>query len=915
MPELPIAGAEPFRAENVRLPPPEDPGGDLGAIAKDALARSRETLRVWNEAGAGGGEIVAAYTSVVDRIVRWLYEAAVADFGRRNVRVNQRCAVLAEGGYGRAELNPGSDVDLLFLYHWKVNPFVESVAEKILYTLWDTGLRVGHSVRSVPECVRLAARDLKVKTALLDTRFLCGDLVLFGEFDRAMKRDILPKNQDRFFQDKIAESEARHESYGGSVYLLEPQIKEGEGGLRDLHTALWMARVKYKIENLRQLVQKGVVNERELAGVLEARDFLWRVRNTLHFLSNGHQDQLTFEYQERVAAILGYRDRDERRAVEAFLQDVYTHADRVHRFAALIQDRCLEKAQPYRRFGRPFGREIRPGVRILDREISIEDPERIEEEPVELIRLYLEAQRHGVSLSSRTRGALQRLAPLLDERRDSPEIVGAFLEILRGPSRVVETLREMHASGVLGHLVPEFGALYRTVIRDLHHIYTVDEHTLRGVAELERLHQGHYRESCPLLTQVIHQIDRLEVLYLAMLLHDVGKGHGQGHSERGAHLALAAAARMGLHPDDARQIADLVRHHLLMSHIAQRRDLQDDRVIVEFARQIGSIEVLNKLYVMTFADMRSVAPTVWNNWRDLELGELYMRALEVLEQGEFVAEEPEARAERVKQRLREELGVREPALAGPLEDMLTTMPASYFLTTPGERFAHHVRLLRDFRRDTPTLLASVRHFPEREFSEFTVCTRDRPGLFSMIAGALAAQRINILGAVITTSEDGVALDVFRVSHGPHGRVLEDERWQRVRESLEKVISGEIDVGQLVARSRRGALLEKKVLPSIASEVTVDNEDSERYTLFEISTRDEIGLLYTITQGIRALGCRIHIAKISTVLDHVYDVFYVSDLEGRKITDPAKLEEIRAGLEARLAGAGGPPGESVAAASR
>ncbi|MGH7858619.1 MAG: nucleotidyltransferase domain-containing protein, partial [Candidatus Binatia bacterium] len=411
------------------------------------------------------GEIVAAYTEVVDRMVRYLYEAASADFARRNVRLSQKCAVLAQGGYGRGELNPGSDVDLLFLYSWKVNPFVESVTEKILYCLWDTGLQVGHAVRSVSECVRLAAKDFKVKTALLDTRFLCGDLVLYGEFDRAMKNEVLKKSADRFFDEKVAESIERHQRYGDSVYLLEPHIKEGEGGLRDLHTALWMARVKYKIDALPEIVQKGVVSERELLGVLESRDFLWRVRNTLHFLANGHQDQLTFEYQEQVAKTLGYRDQGEQRAVERFLQDVYLHADKIRRFARLVVDRCVDKPVPYRRFGRPFGREIRPGVRILDREISLEGPEVVKEDPVNLVALFLESQRHGVPLSSRTRDLLRDLGPQLDGLRDSPPVIATFVEILRGRARVAETLRDMHQVGVLDHLVPEFGQLRFMVIR------------------------------------------------------------------------------------------------------------------------------------------------------------------------------------------------------------------------------------------------------------------------------------------------------------------------------------------------------------------------------------------------------------------------------------------------------------------
>ncbi|MGH7898376.1 MAG: bifunctional uridylyltransferase/uridylyl-removing protein GlnD, partial [Candidatus Binatia bacterium] len=585
----------------------------------------------------------------------------------------------------------------------------------------------------------------------------------------------IKRNPDRFFQQKIAESEERHQQYGGSVYLLEPHIKEGEGGLRDLHSAQWMSRVKFKVITLREIVQKGMLAESELEAVLESRDFLLRVRNTLHFLAGSHQDQLTFEYQERVAATLGYRDADERRAVERFMRDYYLHAARIHRFETLVAGRCLERANPYRRLSRIFSRKIRPGVRIFAGEIVIDDP-KILDDPAGVVSVFRESQRHGVELSTRTRSQLGHLVLKLEAARESPDVVQAFLEILRGPTRIYSTLRAMHDVGVLGQLLPEFEQLRCMVIRDFYHIYTVDEHTLRAIMELENLAAGEHRAACPLLTQVMHDVDRPEVVYLAMLLHDIGKGHGHGHSDRGARLAEKVAERMGFHSDDVRQVELLVRHHLLMSHVAQHRDLQDDRVIIDFANHVGSVEVLKKLYVMTFADMRAVAPKVWNNWRDLLLGELYMRTLELFEKGEFAEEAREARIERTKERVRRSLAAGGEALRAWLDPFVQSMPDSYFLTTPEQSFEHHLTLLRDFRdgqqRGDGLVVSSIRHFPEREFSEFTVCAADRPGLFSMIAGVLAASGMNILGAQITTSKDGVALDVFRLSHDPDRRVLE-----------------------------------------------------------------------------------------------------------------------------------------------
>jgi [protein-PII] uridylyltransferase len=887
-----------FSLDEIAFPRPDGRQDDLGLVAKAVVQRARTRLEDWNAAGASGAQVVTAFTEVMDRTVGFLHAAAVADFSRRNARVNQKCAVLAQGGYGRGELNPFSDVDLLFLYPWKVNPFVESVAEKILYSLWDTGLQVGHAVRSVPECARLAARDFKVKTALLDARFLCGDSELAMDFDRIVETDIVRRNPDRFLKEAVAQTAERHRQYGSSVFLLEPHVKEGEGGLRDLHGALWMARVKFKVRSLREIVQKGVVPQSELDLVLASQDFLWKVRNTLHFLTASHHDQLTFEHQERVAATLGYHDADERRAVEEFLRDYYLHAARIRRFGQLVTDRCLETNRSYHRIGRIFSRRIRPGLRIQGGEIVIDDPT-ILQDPANAVGVFVESQRHGVEIGSRARELLVGTAPAIEAARPEPSVVQGFLEVLRGRARIAPTLRTMHDIGVLGAIVPEFGQLRCMVIRDFYHIYTVDEHTLRGIMELEALGAGDQRASCPLLTQVMHEIERPQVLYLAMLLHDIGKGHGHGHSDRGARLAEGVARRMRFDDDEVAQVERLVRHHLLMSHVAQHRDLHDDRVIVDFAKHVGSVEVLKKLYVMTFADMRSVAPNVWNNWRDLLLGELYMRALELFEKGELLEEAREARVERVKDRLRRALADREP-LQNAVEHTLATMPGSYFLTTPEQSFPHHVELLHDFRNGGGALVTSIRHFPDREFSEFTVCAADRPGLFSMIAGVLAAHGMNIVGAQITTSQDGVALDVFRLSHAEStDRVLDEERWQRVRETLEGVLAGRVSVEQLVERSQRPTVLSRRTMPTIPTSVTFDLQDSDHYSLIEVSAQDQIGLLFTITNTLYRQGCLIHLAKISTVLHHVYDVFYVTDSSGRKIQDWRRMEELCEAVRARV----------------
>lgn len=892
--------------------PPLEPlgtGSDWGRTAREFLQAVKDRLRGHHQRGAAGDTIVQSYTAAMDRLLHGLFDAANAEYLERFSRLDQRCAVFAQGGYGRGELNPCSDIDLLFLYPNKRDPYIEHVAERMLYSLWDTGLTVGNAMRNVRECVRLAAQDLKVKTSLLDARFLCGDEALHAEFATAMEREVLKRNVARFFTEKLAENRERHARFGDSVYLLEPQLKEGEGGLRDLHTAMWMAKVKFKTNSVAELVRKGVITEREREELEAARDFLFRVRNALHFMSGKHQDQLTFEYQERIASELGFEGSATVKGVEAFMRTYYLHAATINRFADQIIDRCLERAQPYRLLGRFRSREIRPGVTVGEGVLSIRDVEVLRHDPCNLIALFGDAQRHNVKISNGTKRMLRANLDLLDDaQRRHRRTIAAFFDVLGGKQQVYDTLLDMHRVGVLGAFLPEFGALLCMVLHDVYHTYTVDEHSLRGVYELERLRAGTFKDSSPLLTQVVREIDRIEILFLALLLHDIGKGHGGGHSERGARIAADIAVRLQLNPDDTAQLLFLVEHHLLMSHLAQRRDIHDPRLIADFTKRVETLGNLKMLYLLTFADMRAVGPKIWNNWHDMLLGELYMRTLDVFEREAYVEDDYAQRVERVKQRV---AAAAIDVAAANVQRFLADMPDRYFLGTAEESIARHMQLVD--RMDGVPYLTEVKHFAERDFSEFTVVTRDRPGLFSMLTGILLAHGMNILAASINTSGSGLALDIFRISHGEHAEAMQrPARWERVQNSLGQVLSGHLDVETLVSAAQRPSILEKKFVPRVGTDIEIDNEVSDHFTVLDIYTQDRVGVLFAITNTLFHLGLWIHLAKITTNVDQVLDVFYVTDAAGSKLADAAQLESLRAELRRRLTAEAAEPAAAPAA---
>ena len=857
------------------------------------LDHYREEIKTAHRAGAGGEWVVSALTALTDALIIRLY-SSIASHQKKITLAAQQLTLVAIGGYGRGELNPSSDIDLMFLHNAKNPQLIEDAAQKLLYLLWDLRLDVGYSVRNLKDCVEMAEADTTVKTAMLDARYITGSTPLFNDFRKVMVTQILAKRSDAFIREKLEESKKRREKYGSSVYILEPNIKEGEGCLRDLHTAIWVAKIKYKIDNPKDLVIKGVLTEEELADYYNSLAYLWRIRNELHFLAGRKNDQLTFDAQANLAGYFGYADQGNKLAVEEFMRDFYLHATRVEHFSSLMINKCARRDEgALKILGYFTRRPVGEGFFVLKGELVLPDEKVITKDPTRLMKIFELAQKHGVSLNIGVKSLIRNSLDLVNDKfRRSKDVNNSFIAILRSDKGVAETLQLMHHLGLLNRFIPEFENIYCKVQHDIYHIYTVDTHSLFAVEEIVKLWKKKQGAPLSLLSKLAREVDKRELLLLAVLLHDVGKGEGGGHAEKGADMARTVARRMGLSKEDSECLDFLIRNHLLFAHIAQRRDLHDEKMIIQFALQMGKSENLKMLYLLTYADIKAVGPDVWTEWKALLLQELYEKAFQVLERGDFKLEASSERVKRVKRLVADLLVDEYPAAL--IKEELKALTTRHILSNPSKVLAEHIRIL--LKLSDNHLVMKVDHETDGGYSNCTICTFDVPGLFSMITGVMAANGMNILGAQIHTSLNGKVLDVLQVN-SPQGFVITDEnRWKRLQTDLRQVMEGKEQVASLVARRARPGILIDKPKPKFPTRVEIDNEVSAEYSVIDIYTHDKVGLLYRITSTLTRLGLYIGVSKISTKVDQVADVFYVRDIFGQKVVAPEKLEEIKYQLQ-------------------
>jgi len=847
-----------------------------------------------------------------DEIIRVLFEFAVSDlYPPQAPSGAERMAVIATGGYGRGLLAPGSDIDLLFLLTYKQTAWGESVAEAVLYCLWDMGLKVGHATRSVSECIRQAKADMTIRTALLESRYLLGDAALYAELTARFDKEVVQGTAAQFVAAKLAEREERHRRAGQSRYLVEPNVKDGKGGLRDLHTLFWIAKYVYRVREPEELIERGVFDRDEYKMFRRCEDFLWSVRCNMHFLCGRAEERLSFDIQREIAVRLGYTEHPGLRDVERFMKHYFLTAKHVGDLTAILCAGLEERqAKPAPVLSRVIAR-LRPArdrrtlretsdFIIENNRINIAAPTVFRRDPVNLIRLFYLAQKHNLAIHPEAMRVAARSLKLIDAKvRADKEANRLFLEILTSKTEAETVLRRMNEAGVLGEFVRAFGRIVAMMQFNMYHHYTVDEHLLRCIGALNEIERGENRD-LPLTSELMRTIQphHRTVLYIALFLHDIAKGHVEDHSIVGARIARRLCPRLGLNAADTELAAWLVEVHLVMSTVAQSRDLSDRKTIENFAAVVQSLERLKLLTVLTTADIRAVGPGVWNSWKAQLLRTLYYETEPVLTGGFSEVN----RAERVaaaKAEFRAAIG---DWPADVLEAYVARHYAAYWLKVDLAHKLAHARFVHRTEAAGKRLATSVGFDAARGVTELTVFAPDHPWLLSIVAAACALAGANIVDAQIYTTTDGMVLDTIAVSREFERDEDEARRAARVGDAIEKAVRGQIKLPEVVPKRAppKGRLKAFAVEP----EVTINNQWSHRYTVVEVTGLDRPGLLYELTTTLSKLNLNIASAHVATFGERVVDVFYVTDLVGAKINTPTREALIKRALMALFNGSAG-----------
>jgi [protein-PII] uridylyltransferase len=909
-------------AARLALAPGTLPAQELGRY-RNFLKVESHRLRILHRGGASGREVCRGRAALLDILLRHLWDAAKANLSPQGQKEFPALALIAIGGYGRAELNPQSDIDFMFLHDGQVVagskplPYLSKLMDSILYPMWDLGFKVGHAVRTITDCVQVANKDMQSKTSLLEARLITGDQKLFDRLQKTVLAKCVDGREADYIAARLEDQAARHEKFGNSATMQEPNIKNGCGGLRDYQNLHWLAYVKYRTRTLEDMAKKELITAAERKQLDTAYDFLLCVRNELHYELGRPVDVLSKNIQPAVASNLGYTERSPSRRLERFMRDLYTHSRNIYLTTRALEERLALLPPPktlasLRKLIRsPFGREPEQaldGFKFKDGQIQATTNRVFRDQPRRLMRVFLYAQQRGLKLHPETRQLIRNELALVDRAFLVDEHVReTFLEILNQRGNVAPLVRTMHEVGLLGKYIPEFGKLTCLVQHEFYHQYAADEHTLVCLEQLDRLWEA---QAAPFdkYGEIFQKIERPFLLYLALLLHDSGKAaHTGRHSEIGSQLAYRVAKRLALDGATTHSLRLIIEHHLTMAQISQQRDLDDPVVIRSFAAQIQTPENLQMLTLHSFADAQATSTKLWNGFKDSLLWQLYNKTLAVISGGtEFIS------AEEMQRDLLEEEVRRSVPRSFSSEEInahFSSLPPRYFLIHPvkeiitdlmlAHRFMHH-QLAEEEKALEPVL--SWHNEPDRGYTACKICTWDRAGLFTKMTGSFSAAGINILSAQVFTRADGIILDTFFVTDARTGGLINREERDQFEQFLLKALTEEdIDFHALLARQKAVRPLYQSLEGErIPTRIQFDNDTSEDRTVIDIETEDHLGLLYVISEALAELRVDISLAKISTEKGAAIDSFYVSELDGEKVLSPDRQSEIEDRLREALA---------------
>lgn len=875
---------------------------------KEAHGRGNLLLKEAHREGAGGLELAAARASLVDALLMQIWSHAAESShtqsskdGGSPSKEPASCALLAIGGYGRGELSPESDIDLLFLFSRRTSQ-ASQLVRTALYLLWDAGLVIGHSARTIAECLRIAREDYQSETAMMEHRFIAGERKVEEEFTRRLENYNKRLGTNIHLRRRLREKSERYQSWDPSVYVQEPNIKESAGGLRDVHSVLWLARV-FGAGGFDAIEKMGLMPASECERVQEAYDFLLRLRAQLHFQANSKNDLLGFAAQEEAAPALGYTGDENATASEQMMRDYFLRARTVHTFSRDFFD-ALDEHLKMKRWVKRKPRIETLGGGLALREyhtLVLEgDGGEVLEAPGSLMRIFDIQYRYGCQISPELRAFIRNHLDVVDDTfRTSSEVRELFFRILDGKAGVAQTLHEMHDLGFLGRYIPEFDDLTCFVQYDQYHRYTADEHTLLTLASLDELALTK-DIAIQELAHIHREMERTRVLRLALLFHDIGKAHGPRHVHKSAALLPDIIVRFGLPADEGHVMEFLVMNHMEMSHTAERRDIEDPALIQRFSEKVATVEQLQMLYLLSYADVKSVAPGIWNDWRGALFRELYRKTLRALESGEETQ-----RAKRLEDVLIQVQYEARAAMSklgeAKIRQHIEEMPERYRLGTPPQNILRHLEVARRLEEEGGILGLDVTHRRRLGNTLLTIVCQDQLGLFGLIAGALAAFDLSILDAKVNTRSDGLVVDIFQVVDNEGKAVTNDTLWGELKEVLESLLSKKVELDDVLRKNRKYLKPRQHSYFDVPTLVDYDLAASDDATILEVVAPDRHGLLAEIAKHLAEAGISISRAKISTEGVRAVDTFYLTDAEGRKIEDKEKLRSLCERLASVLSG--------------